>query len=143
MTATRAALFALLTLWGVGDALPAAAQADDDAAVEQAESTPVRKALTNRVWVRTDTELPGSIRIFLSDGTLVSDSCWETHRLSPWQMTSDTALSWNEDGMEIAAEIVEITQTDLVLRLALAGGQSAEERYAAAGVPYVCPDMPA
>lgn len=140
---TKAALFALLAVWGVGDCLPAAAQGDGDAVIEQAdEVNSVRRNLTNRVWVRSDSELPGVIRIFLSDGTMVSDSCWETHRLSPWQMTSDTAITWNEDGMDISAEIAELTETELVLRLALAGGDSAEEHYTAAEVPYVCPDIP-
>ena len=77
----------------------------------------------------------------MSDGTLVSDSCWETHRLSPWHMTSDTAFTWNEDGMDIKAEILTVSATDLVLRVDLVGG-AVEERYTAATVPYVCPDIP-
>jgi hypothetical protein len=140
---TRTALFALLTLWGVGTAcpvIPAFADDDDPAAIERSESSPLKRSFTNRVWTRADGDLPGVIRIFLSDGTLVSDSCWETHRLSPWHMTSDTQLSWDEDGMEIKAEIVSVSATDLVLKLDVGGGL--EERYVAADVPYVCPDMP-
>ena len=49
------------------------------------------------------------MRIFLSDGTLVQDSCWETHRLSQWTMTSDTGVNWNEDGMDISADIVSVS----------------------------------
>src|SRR5262249_2272062 len=38
--------------------------------------------LTNRVWMRSDsTGLPGVTRIFLSDSTLLMDSCWETYRV--------------------------------------------------------------
>lgn len=137
---TKAALLALLALWGVsvGPLPPATA---DEAALEQSEGSPLKRSFTNRVWTMADGDLPGLVRIFLSDGTLVQDSCWETHRLSRWRMTSDTAVSWDEDGIEIRAEIVSVSATDLVLRVDLAGGR-VEERYVAAQVPYVCPEMP-
>ena len=113
------------------------------ASEESADGTPLKRSLANRVWVKTDSDdLPSVIRIFLSDGTLVSDSCWETHRLSPWEMTSATSLKWNEDGMDIAADIVSVSASALVLRLNLVGG-AVEEHYKAADVPYVCPDIPA
>lgn len=86
-------------------------------------------------------DLPGVMRIFLSDGTLVQDSCWETHRLSEWKMTSPTEVSWNEDGVGIVAEIVSLSGDNLVLSVKL-GGSALEERYTVADVPYVCPDMP-
>jgi hypothetical protein len=142
---TKAALLALLALWGIGGAaaLPAMAQERAPIAEESAEGTPLKRSLANRVWVKTDSDdLPSVIRIFLSDGTLVSDSCWETHRLSSWHMTSDRSLSWSEDGIDIAAEIVSVSADALVLRLDLSGG-AVEERYTAATVPYVCPDIPA
>jgi hypothetical protein len=145
---SKAALFALLALWGIGStaALPVAAQepaAQEPTAEETADDDSPRRILTNRVWMRDGEDgLPGTKLIFLSDGTLVQDSCWETYRLSPWTMTSDTALSWNEDGMEIPAEIVSITGSELVLRLSLVGGESDEQRYSAAAVPFLCPDMP-
>ena len=139
---SKAALFALLALWGVGTcaALPAVAQ--EAVSDSQSEHEPAKRTLTNRVWVKADTpDLPGVMRIFLSDGTMVSDSCWETHRLSQWRMTSDTALTWNEDGMDINAVISALTSGELVLKLAL-GSETVEERYAAATVPYLCPDIP-
>lgn len=138
---SRAAIFALLSLWGVGTVacLPAAAQ--ETPATESADDA--GDDLTDRVWVKAGDEesLPGVIKIFLSDGTLVQDSCWETHRLSPWQKTGDAAVSWNEDGMEIKADIVTLSADELVLSLKLIGGD-VEERYTPATVPYVCPDMP-
>ena len=96
--------------------------------------------LTNRVWVKAgdDEALPGVVKIFLSDGTLVQDSCWETHRLSAWQKSGDNTVSWNEDGMEIKADIVTLSADELVLKIA---GMD-EERYTPAAVPYVCPDTP-
>jgi hypothetical protein len=101
-----------------------------------------RTLVIDRVWVRADeTGLPGVMRIFLSDGTLVSDSCWETYRLSSWQMRPSGILLWREDEADIKAEIVESTDTALVLRLLLVDGEKLE-RYEAAAVPYVCPDIP-
>jgi hypothetical protein len=139
---TRTALFALLAMWGVGACIPLPAIAEDAAATEAAGS-PAKRSFTNRVWVREggNDDLPGVMRIFLSDGTLVQDSCWETHRLSEWTMTSETGLSWNEDGIDIAADIVSVSAASLILSVKL-GGEAVEERYAAAGVPFVCPDMP-
>jgi hypothetical protein len=142
---TKTALFALLAVWGVTSPAELPALAEELAVTRSTEgndASPLKRSFLNRVWVKQDTNgLPGVMRIFLSDGTLVQDSCWETHRLSEWKMTSDTGVSWNEDGMDIAAEIVSVSADQLVLSLQL-GGQAVEEHYAAADVPYVCPDMP-
>lgn len=143
---TKTALFALLALWGVGlgSALPARAedQADSSAAEIKATADPAIPGLVNRVWQQTDSgELPGVIRIFLSDGTLVMDSCWETHRLSAWKVVDEDKLSWNEDGTDISARVATLTDDSLTLVLELKGGV-VEEHYAAAPVPSVCPDLP-
>lgn len=128
---SKAALLALLALWGVGTmgAVPAFAE----------EAMP-EDELTDRVWVEEGNEnaLPGSARIFLSDGTLVQDSCWETYRLSSWTRTGENAVTWNEDGIEIKADIVSLNAEGLVLSVAGIG----EQRFVPAAVPYVCPDMP-
>ena len=117
--------------------------AEEAASTEaMAEQTPLKRSFTNRVWVKTETDdLPSVLKIFLSDGTLVQDSCWETHRLSKWSMTGDADLSWNEDGMNIAASIVSVNSSELHLQLQL-GGSKVDEYYTTATVPYVCPDMP-
>jgi hypothetical protein len=130
-------------MWGVGTCVTLPAFAEEAVSEDQAEAdSPTRRDLTNRVWVKEDDGgLPGVMRIFLSDGTLVQDSCWETHRLSEWKMTADNAVSWNEDGMDIAAEIVSVSADSLTLALKL-GNDTVEERYTTASVPYVCPDMP-
>lgn len=144
---SRTALFALLAVWGVGlgSGLPARAEdtALDDAVTKiAAEPGAVVPSLTNRVWIKSDDgDLPGVIRIFLSDGTLVQDSCWETHRLSPWTMSNGTELKWDEDGVEVKAHIADLTADRLTLVLDLANG-SVTEHYAAAPVPSVCPDLP-
>lgn len=140
---SKAALLTLLTLWGVGAAVPHQAWADETSSEQASDAKDEPGDLTNRVWVKAgdDAALPGVIKIFLSDGTLVQDSCWETHRLSPWQMTDAKSLTWNEDGMDIKADIVTLTADELVLSLKLKGGD-VEEHYTPAPVPSVCPDMP-
>lgn len=139
---SKAALFALLAMWGVGSTACLPAFAEDAAPTESAANAKTSKTgLVDRVWTKADGDLPGVMKIFLSDGTLVQDSCWETHRLSPWELTSDTALKWNEDGMDITADIVSLTDAELVLSLKL-GSDAVEEKYVTATVPYVCPDMP-
>lgn len=141
---TKTALFALLAMWGVTSSLGTPALAEEAASAEaMADQTPLKRSFTNRIWVQADegNDLPGVMKIFLSDGTLVSDSCWETHRLSNWTMAGDTDLTWNEDGIDIPAKIVSVTATDLHLQLTL-GSDKVDEHYVAATVPYVCPDMP-
>jgi hypothetical protein len=143
---TRTALFALLAAWGVGSGPCLPVLADDavpDNSSESAEQGPHRPGFTDRVWTRVgdSDDLPGVIRIFLSDGTLVQDSCWETHRLSSWQLVSDRTLSWDEDGETITADIVSLEPSDLVLALRLRN-DTRTEHYVAATVPFVCPDMP-
>lgn len=139
---TKAAILALMSVWGVGVCtLPASAQETpetEDADEESGTENP----LLNKVWVRADADedLPGPMQIFLEDGTLVTDSCWETYRLSKWQQVSDTAISWDEDGMTINADITELTESELVLHLKL-GSDVQEQRFVTATLPYVCPDM--
>jgi hypothetical protein len=97
--------------------------------------------LTNRIWIGAVGNPPGAMLIFLSDGTLVQDSCWETYRLSRWRALGGDALQWEEDTVEIDATIVALDGAELTLRLDLPDG-ALEQAYVAATVPYVCPDMP-
>lgn len=143
---SKAALLALLTLWGVGAAVPHQAWADEitsEQAADRDGDAGKTSPLTDKVWVKAgeNVDLPGVIKIFLSDGTLVQDSCWETHRLSAWQQTGTRSVSWNEDGTEIKADIVTLTADELVLSLKLKGG-AVEEHYVPASVPSTCPDVP-
>lgn len=120
------------------------ASGGETAASDSADSPPAAPAavLTDRVWVRSDTrDLPGVMRVFLRDGTMLLDSCWETYRLAKWRMEPDQTLIWNEDGVDIRAVVVVLNEGELVLRLDLASGAE-EQHYEVAPAPYVCPDMP-
>ena len=99
-------------------------------------------ALTNRVWIRTSPDPPlGSMLVFLSDGTLLQDSCGETYRLSQWRADDVDSIRWQEDTAEVRATVVKVTEADLTLRLDLVSGVGTAT-YVAATVPYVCPDLP-
>lgn len=104
-----------------------------------AEAAPA-PAFVDRVWMRVDGDLPGTFRLFLVDGTLVMDSCWETYRLTRWETVSPIAIRWTEDTATIDATVAA-TDAALVLTLALPDGPR-EERYVPATMPYVCPDTP-
>ena len=142
---TRSVLLALLAMWGVGTTCSSPALAEDATESSDADASAdedTEASLTDRVWVRSDQgDLPGVMQVFLGDGTLVSDSCWETYRLSNWEWVVDgKTLRWTEDGMAISAEVRLLTPTRLVLSLDVGGGL--EQTFDAAGVPFVCPDMP-
>lgn len=107
--------------------------------------------LVNRAWTAEDPGWtagstnsegwPGVLRIFLSNGTLVEDSCWDHYWLSTWRMESEHTLNWREGEKEIAAEVVLLNDKELVLRVNLPDG-SQEEHYYSAPVPYACTDAP-
>jgi hypothetical protein len=102
-------------------------------------STP---SFTGEVWIRADSpDLPGVMRIFLPDGTLVMDSCWETYRLAQWRQATGRSLVILEEGQEIPVEVLDASEGELRLRLTLVDGKK-DEAYRRASVPYVCPDMP-
>ncbi|MBU1307566.1 MAG: hypothetical protein KKF33_18840 [Alphaproteobacteria bacterium] len=140
---SKAALFALLAIWGVGACIQAPAFAEDATSSEvKTDQSPLKRSFTNRVWVQADSsDLPGVMKIFLSDGTLVQDSCWETHRLSKWSMIGEADLTWNEDGMDISASIVSVSSNALHLQVQV-GKERIDEHFTSAAVPFLCPDMP-
>lgn len=108
------------------------------AAARQDETTP---PFVGRVWVSTDVGVaPGTLRIFLPDGTMLMDSCGEGYRLARWRSTGENGVEWDEDTARIEAEVLEATPVSLRLRLALRGGESRDESYRSATAPYVCPD---
>lgn len=98
--------------------------------------------LVGRAWVETTPQsgLPGVMMLFMADGTLLMDSCWETYALRKWTRASSKAISWDEDGAKITAKVQTISPTALVLRVK-AGKDTVEHRYVAGKAPYICPDM--
>ncbi len=106
------------------------------------EATNNRLALVDRVWTSTDpAAAPGSLRVFVSDGTLVMTSCVEVYRLARWQQTAEDQIEWDEDGARIQASIVDATDDRLHLQLQLVS-EARDEEYEIARSPRVCPDLP-
>ena len=144
LIATAAAIF-FCAACGKSDVAPPADAAPASPAAEmQASLEPETAAdpLLNKVWVMTPEDgRPGVMRIFLADGVLIQDSCWETYRLSDWRREADGKIVWNEDGMDVGAVVDEVSDNALTLRLLLHAEEKVET-YRAAASPFVCPDMP-
>src|SRR5687768_11536499 len=114
------------------DASPAGAQ----------PQTPTR-AFVGKTWLSTDpAAAQGTIRIFLADGTLVMDSCFETYRLARWEALDEKRIAWQEDTARIEAEVDDSTTGQLRLRLHLTQ-EIKDESYRVAPMPFVCPDVQA
>ena len=123
-------------------AICVAAAAGCERAAEPPAGAGLEPSFVDHAWTRSDDSAPvGSLWIFLSDGTLLQDSCFETHRLSRWTSDAGGAIRWSEDGAEIRATIERVTDQSLALRLDLVGGAE-ERRFVRAPSPYVCADFP-
>ena len=106
-----------------------------------AEPLSSSRVFVGHVWRDTNpVAAAGTLRVFLPDGTLVMTSCVETYRLGRWTPVDDRRIRWQEDTAAIEAEVVRATASELHLRLHLAG-EIKDERYIAATVPFVCPDL--
>ncbi|HEU4485016.1 MAG TPA: hypothetical protein VFR96_05945 [Povalibacter sp.] len=109
------------------------------ASAASTDALPANGAFVNRVWVSAAPGRPlGTMLVFLSNRTLIMDSCFETYRLSSWGVAGDH-IRWLEDTIPIEAAISMPGSSELVLKIA---GRDESQTYIAASVPYVCPDMP-
>lgn len=112
-----------------------------DVALPGSGSGDMRALVENRTWISTDDDAPkGSLRAFLSDGTLVMTSCGEVYRLAPWRWVEGARLVWEEDGRMIRGEVVVAEHRTLVLAVEV-GGETVTQSYRAASPPEVCPDL--
>jgi hypothetical protein len=92
----------------------------------------------DRVWIDTGEDAaPGSVRLFLSDGTLLMTSCGETWRLAPWRWVDEGTLVWEEETAVIRAEVALAGPRELVLVLDLADGP-VTRTYRWGQAPEVC-----
>src|SRR5262245_43152435 len=105
---------------------PAAAQ---PIAREAAESGPY---FINRVWAVSDSTAvaPGSLRVFLSDGTLVMASVHEAPALGAWRYEGGR-LTITEEGRDYPADILELTDRSFRIRM-LSPGEPVEIAFAPA-----------
>lgn len=101
--------------------------------------------IADRVWLdRTSGAPEGAFIAFLSDGTMIHDSCGEVWRLSPWRRVDQTTLVWEEDGVTIRAEIAVAGEDELALAFepgdSDTGAARVTRQYRAADAPMVCPE---
>lgn len=128
---------------------PAPPESSESTAAEavEVETAPAQAgpapAFVGKAWFReSPADPPGGLRIFLTDGTVLMDSCWETYRLAQWRPEAANLIVLIEDGRETRTEALQPSPQELVLRLQVGAAEIMEERYRLASVPYVCPDMP-
>jgi len=97
----------------------------------------------NRVWLDESPDAAkGSLRAFLSDGTLVMTSCVETYRLAPWRWVDGATLVWEEDGRSLRAEIAVAERDAMAMVIDLGDGETLTQSFRAAKAPVLCPDLP-
>lgn len=122
--------------------LSACSERDSDGPQSQIAIEQVQPPFVGKAWMSTDAAAaPGTLRIFLRNGTLVMDSCWETYQLAQWQSVDGRKIEWREGPTKIEAQVAQVTDERLVLQLQLVG-ETKEEGYRTARVPFICPDMP-
>ncbi len=120
-------------------------------AAQQADPTPDTslESLFSHIWRVTKAPsppAPGSIYIFLPNGTLLETSCVETYRIATWTVdkAAPRALRVVEDRqLAFTANIAELTNSTLRLQKQLVRSKETQDvTYAAVEGEFVCPDMP-
>lgn len=84
----------------------------------EAAATGSAASFVNRVWVVVESEQVelGSLRVFLSEGTLVMASPHATPALGTWR-EDDGRLVIVEEGLEYDVDIVELNENELRVRI--------------------------
>lgn len=102
-----------------------------------------RPGWTNKVWKVTapPDRAPGSVYLFLNNGTVVMTSCVETYRLATWTSEGTGRVTIEEDPqVRVPADIREVDERHLAIRLHLKS-EVVELALETASVPFVCPDL--
>jgi hypothetical protein len=94
-------------------------------------------AFVGQAWLSTTRgHPPGSVRIFLTDGTLLIGSCTDAYRLAPWGMVAEDRIRWAETAIPVEAQFEQPSPDGLTFRIV---GRSQAETYVRAAAPYACP----
>lgn len=104
--------------------------------------------LFSRVWRVTKSPsqpAPGSIYVFLPNGTLLQTSCSETYRIATWTINkaAPRVLRVTEDGrLAYTATIAQLTDTTLQLqRTLISNNEKQTITLTAVQKEFVCPDL--
>jgi hypothetical protein len=141
MRAVRMSTLRMLIYSGGLTACVLAAACRSPFADQQARpASPEAQPFVGKTWMSTDpSAAPGTLRIFLPDGTLLMDSCGETYRLARWRAIDERRIEWQEDTARIEAQVTQVSADQLQLRVHLVR-ELKEENYRLAPVPFLCPD---
>jgi hypothetical protein len=92
-------------------------------------------SFVNRVWTAAESQpvAAGSLRVFLSDGTLVMTSPQETPAFGSWRY-ADGRLTIVEEGREYPTDILALTEREFRIRM-LNPGEPLEIRFVPAEQP--------
>jgi len=94
-------------------------QAEQAAAAPSAQQEPkAEPSFVNKVWAVSESSsaAPGSLRVFLSDGTLVMTSVHEKPALGAWHY-EDGHLIVTEEGRNYLTDILELTDRSFRIRM--------------------------
>ena len=124
-------------------------KASEDSTLTKQDAGGNMKQLFSRIWRVTDPvskSAPGSILIFLPNGTLLEGSCVETYRIASWTIDKRTPSAVRvveNNQLAFTAEITELAKNRLRLQQRLV--RSRENRnlvLQAVNGEFVCPDLP-
>jgi hypothetical protein len=139
--------FGLLVLLIVGLWTNAPAAAAPPSKSKTVTSTSLSR-LFSRIWSvekAPSQPPPGSIYVFLPNGTLLETSCGETYRIATWTIDKKAprVLRVVEDGqLAFTATITNLTDTDLRLQQHLTRvNETHELTLKAIAKEFVCPDL--
>ena len=143
---------ACLVLGGCSKAPSAALPSEKPAPVVQpADPAPDTglQSLFSHVWRVTkapSTPPPGSIYVFLPNGTLLETSCVETYRVATWTVdkAAPRALRVVEDRqLAFTANVAVLSDSTLRLQKQLVRSKEMQDvTYSAVEGEFVCPDIP-
>ena len=147
-----AVVTACLVLGGCSQAPSVASPSEKPASTTQpADPAPDAslQSLFNHVWRVTkapSTPPPGSIYVFLPNGTLLETSCVETYRVATWTVdkAAPRALRVVEDRqLAFTANVAVLSDSTLRLQKQLVRSKEMlDVTYSAVEGEFVCPDMP-
>jgi hypothetical protein len=131
-------------------AAPTAISQAPSSPVAPSQTSPVRdlSQLFSRIWRVTkapSSPAPGSIYVFLPNGTLLQTSCGETYRIATWRVNkqSPEILRVTEDGRQAYTfRIAGLTNTTLQLQRSLdRSNENQALTLTAVQQEFVCPDL--
>ncbi len=109
----------------------------------QTTGAPAANRFVEKIWrvEEPSDAAPGSIYVFLSNGTVLQTSCVEVYRVSEWRSRGAGKLTITEDLKPIEVEIEQRRNDTLRMRFKLGGSWQPWKTLTTIQAPFVCPDL--